>query len=388
MRKIFILAATLAICGVMAYFFINFETAPGKAEEEAHHHDDFISFSQEQCKTHGIDVCETSSGSLQQIVRAPAKIIIVADQLAHVLPKVSGIAQTAYKNLGDPVIKGELLATFESKEMAEAKSAYLTALKKEQLANDTFEREQSLFEKNLSTAQDYQTASHDNEEAAIDKELSRQKLYALGLSFSEIEQLPNESPNQLLTYELRSPITGQVIDRHLSIGEWVSNDHEAYVIANLNPVWAEIQIFPRDRRSVKKEQQVTVKSHDGHSAEGKVVYLSPVINENTHTSTAIVEIDNASGEWFPGAFAQAELVAETVPAANVVPKSAIQEIDGKPVLFVVRKDGFVVRPITTGRGDEQHQEVLDGLEKGETYAAKNTFLLKAEFQKEEAEHMD
>ena len=72
----------------------------------------------------------------------------------------------------------------------------------------------------------------------------------------------------------------------------------------------------------------------------------------------------------------------------LVPKEAIQNVDGQDVIFISEKDGFAVRPITTGRSDDRQQEVLDGLTVGETYACKNTFLLKAELKKDEAEHMD
>lgn len=387
MRKTLTLVAAIGACILVAYLFIGQDT-PVDAEEEHEHNHDFVAVTLEQCAEHGITTRKASSGTLQQVVRAPAKILIAPDQIAHVLPKVSGIVQSAYKHLGEHVAQGELLATLESKEMAEAKSAYLTALRKEQLAIQSFDREQSLFDKQITSAQDYQTVFNAKEEASIEKELTRQKLYALGLSMGEVNHLPHDSPDQLLLYELRSPIAGQVIDRHLLPGELVSTDHQAFIIANLNTVWAEISVFPKDRQYVKTAQSVAVTSHEGLSAMGIVTYLSPVINEETHTSTAIAEVNNSSGDWFPGSFAQAELVTEEIPVDNFVPRTAVQEVEGENVVFVVEKNGFAVRPITVGRSDEQCYEVLDGVNPDDVYAADNTFLLKAELQKDEAEHMD
>lgn len=388
MRKALTLIAALGACAVLAYLFISQEDIQAEAEEEHEHNHEFVAFSQEQCDAHCITLRKASAGTLEQLVRAPAKILINPDQIAHVLPKVSGIVQTGTKHLGEKVEKGELLATFESREMAEAKAAYLTALRKENLTRSSLDREQSLFDKQITSAQEYQAAANANEEAAIDTELSRQKLFALGLTSDEVENLPFSSADQLLIYELRSPIAGQVISRHLFPGEFVATDHEVYVIANLDTVWAEISVFPKDRQYVKTAQPVAVTSHEGLSSTGTVTYLSPVINEDSHTSTAIAEIDNRSGDWFPGSFAQVELITEKTPIANLVPKTAVQEVEGENVVFVVDKDGFAVHHITVGRSDEKCYEVLDGVSMDDTYAADNTFLLKAELQKDEAEHMD
>lgn len=388
MRKILTLATSLALCSVLTYVFINYETAQVEAEEEEHHHGEFVKFSPEQCKTHCITTEQASAGNLQKVVRAPAQITINSDQIAHIIPKVSGIAQKAYKNLGETVRSGEVIAILESKEMAEIKAAYLTALKKEQLASNAFEREKNLFDKSITSTQDYQQASNAKDQAAIELELTRQKLYALGFTISELDSLPLDPPTQLLTYELRSPIDGQIISRHFTPGEYVMTDHETFVVANLNHLWAEISIFPSDRQYVKKDQSVTIISNDGRSIDAKITYLSPVINENTMTSSVIAELDNSSGDWFPGSFAQAELMTEKLPVECLIPKTAVQDIDGSKVVFITDNDGFKMSPITTGRDDEEHYEILNGLENGETYAATNTFMLKAELQKEEAEHMD
>lgn len=390
MRKTLTIASALAVCAALTYLYIYTEVPSAEAEEEEHHHDEFVHFTEELCKTHGIASCPSSSGNLKRLVRAPAKITLVADQIAHVLPKVSGIVQAAYKNLGETVAAGDLLATLDSKEMAEAKSLYLSSLKKEHLLNKAFEREQSLFSKSITSDQDYQAAANARESAAIDTELARQKLYALGLDSSEVEKLSTDQPHSLLKYDLRAPIFGLVTSRHITPGEMVTSDHEVYVIANLDTVWAEISVFPRDRQYVKQGQPVSLSSHEGQSTVAKVSYLSPVIDQETLTSTAIVEIDNRDGSWLPGAFCQAEILADETPVSYLVPKTAVQEVDGKKVLFIKDQEegGFIVRPITIGRDDEQHYEVTEGLKEGETYAFQNTFLLKAELEKDEAEHMD
>lgn len=69
----------------------------------------------------------------------------------------------------------------------------------------------------------------------------------------------------------------------------------------------------------------------------------------------------------------------------IVP-SALQTLDGKPVVFVEAPGGFAPREVTLGRQGETLVEVLEGLSAGERFVSKNSFLLKAEFAKGEAEH--
>lgn len=381
------IGSTFAGCLLAAYFLWT-PSDVEIAEDDDQHHDDFLMFSKELLATNSIEIEKASSGSLKQLVRAPAQIAIISDQKVHILPKASGIAIATYKNLGENVAAGEIVAILESKEMAEAKASYLTALKKMQLASSAFQREKSLYEKNITSLQDYNNLESSKEEALIELELSRQKLHTLGLTTNAINQLPNEAPDQLRVYELHSPIAGKVIARHITPGEFVTSGHEVYVIADLSTVWAEIHVFSQDRQFVKQGQTVIITTSDGQAVQGKVSYLSPIIDPETRTSTALVEIDNQTETWLPGSFVQAEFTTNEVDVPLIVKKDAIQNIDGVDVLFVSAPDGFAVRPVTKGRIDEENCEVVSGLQPGEDYACKNTFLLKADLKKDEAEHMD
>lgn len=395
MRKKITLIATIAACALTTYVFWNLDSASNEAEEESHHHEhhhnleeELVSINPEQLASNGIEVMYASPGKLQKIVKAPAKITLCPDHVAHIFPKASGTVLKAYKNLGEFIKTDETLATLGSREMAEAKTEYLAAYNRNLLTEGTFQREKSLYEKKISASQEYHRAENAREESLIELEMSRQKLHALGLSEQEIQEIPTSPPSNLRVYEMRSPISGKIIARHATPGELVNLDHEAYVVADLNTLWTEISIFPQDRQYVKEGQHVIISTHDNQKTKATIIYLSPLIDEQTHTSTAIAKIDNRSGKWIPGTYINAELITEVINVPLMVSKEAVQNIDGTDVVFVTVKDGFSVRPITTGRFDEHHWEVISGLEPGDEYACKNTFILKAELKKDEAEHMD
>lgn len=388
MRKIVTLIATAATCALLTYWLWSPELALHDEEEEHHHHEDVVHFSDEQRLAQNIAIEKAAPGTLQEVIRAPAKIVIAADQIAHILPKTAGIAVAAHKNLGETVSANDVLATLESREMAEAKALYLTALKKEGLAASIYVREKGLYEKKLTSSQEFNTIENALESAKIDLQLAHQKLLSLGQTPQEIDQLAKGEMQDLRLYEIRTPISGQVIARHITPGELIGSDQEVYVIADLDTVWAEIYVFSQDRPHVKQGQPVTLKTNNGQTVQANVVYLSPMIDNETRTSKAIALVDNSSGIWLPGTFAQAELIAEEYAVQLMVPKEAVQTIENENTVFVATSEGFSVRPVTIGRTDEVRCEILHGLNSGEPVAVRNTFLLKAELLKEEAEHMD
>ena len=73
-------------------------------------------------------------------------------------------------------------------------------------------------------------------------------------------------------------------------------------------------------------------------------------------------------------------------------KSAVQNVDGKDVVFVATQHGqkvkFTPQPVKLGQssGDSQWIEVVNGLNQGQKYAAQGSFLLKSEMEKGEASH--
>jgi cobalt-zinc-cadmium efflux system membrane fusion protein len=99
----------------------------------------------------------------------------------------------------------------------------------------------------------------------------------------------------------------------------------------------------------------------------------------------VAQISNPTGVWHPGIFVTAEVTTDEQPARVLAPTSAIQTIDGVPIVFVRTSEGFEKRKIVLGRRDARAIEVLLGLEAGEIIAVRNTFKLKAELGKAMAE---
>ncbi len=193
-----------------------------------------------------------------------------------------------------------------------------------------------------------------------------------------------ESSETLTAYELKTLLDGTVIAKHVTRGEAVTRDSQAFVIADLRDVWLELSIYQRDLSRVKVGQRVLISSgHHLPDVEGTISYVSPVVDEDTRTARARLVVDNGAGAWRPGMFVTGRVA---VTAANVpvaVPHSALQTVEGHTLVFVQDEDGFEPRELRLGRSSTTHVEVLSGLSAGESYVAKGGFIIKAELGKSE-----
>lgn len=352
-----------------------------------HHEDNFVKLSKEQIEKLGIKIKTAGPGTLHLTLSTRGKIIVHPDKLAHIIPKVSGVAKEAYKNIGNYVKMNDVMAVLESKDIADVKAAYLSALSKFRVAGSSFEREERLFQEKISPAQDYHNAKNIFEEAEINLHLARQKLLAFGLTLDEIYNLTEQSVPDLSLYQIRTPIDGIVIMRHITKGEFIDNTATIYEVADLSTVWVEIGIYPKDLYKVKEGQIVEVVIPvENKSAQARLIFVSPIIADETITAKAVAELDNPQGFWKPGVFVKVNIATEKISLPLVIPKEAVQTSEGKDFVFIETHEGFEKHLVKLGMNDHENTEVLSGLNPGEKYAANNTFLLKAELEKSTAEH--
>ena len=196
-----------------------------------------------------------------------------------------------------------------------------------------------------------------------------------------------ESNQSLTTYELRAPFAGTIIDRQATLGEHVSEQKPAFTVANLSTVWADFAIHRRDLRRVKVGDTIILDPEDGgDKVETKITYLSPVGASDTQSAMARAIVKNDDNRLRPGLFVTGRLVLEEKPVALAIKLSALQSMDNRTVVFVRTGEKFEPREVELGQRDTESAEVLFGIEEGDVYATKNSFVIKAEIGKASAAH--
>jgi len=143
-------------------------------------------------------------------------------------------------------------------------------------------------------------------------------------------------------------------------------------------VWAELTVHLRDLAALEVGAEVTIEAqHAAAATRGRIAMLSPTVDTATRTATARVVIENDSGEWRPGVFVTGvvRVAAQSLPV--VLPRQAVETVDGQAVVFVARGDAFMPVPVETGLSDRERVEVVSGLSAGTPVVVKGAFAIKA-----------
>lgn len=196
-----------------------------------------------------------------------------------------------------------------------------------------------------------------------------------------------ESNESLQGFELRSPVAGTVVEKHLTAGAFVKEGEPVYLVSDLGTVWVDLNIPRQDSGRVRVGQTVTVVRQEGEAgATGSISYVSPVGTGPTQTLTARVVLKNDTGGWHPGLFVTATVLLEEAAVPLAVKVSALQAFRDWDVVFLRDGNAFEVRPLELGRRDSTWVEVLSGIEPGQEYVTENSFLIKADIGKSGATH--
>ena len=338
-----------------------------------------VSMTDQQLGQNNVEVLTAGPARIKSALQLIGEIRFNEDRLVHVVPRLTGVVESTAVNAGDRVKKGQVLAVISSQELANQRSELLAAQKRLALVRTTFEREKKLWEDKISAEQDYLQARNAMQEAEIAAQSAQQKLASLGTGLT--------SGGNLTRYEIRAPIDGVVVEKHISLGEAVKEDANIFFIADLSTVWAEATIYAKDLNTVKVGQKATVKAAAFESrSTGTVSYVGALVGEQTRTAKARVVLPNPQGTWRPGLPVNIELVSGEVEVPVAVSAEAIQSVRDWTVVFGRYGEYFEARPLELGRSDGKFTEVIKGINAGEQYAAKNSFLIKADLGKAGASH--
>lgn len=344
-------------------------------EDEDEH---VVELSDAQIAELGIETAQAQPGPLQRTLSLPGQIAIDADRLAHIVTRVAGVATEVRKTLGDKVTRGEVMAVVESRELADVKAAYLAAHRRLELAKARFDREKSLWDKRISSEQDFLDARQAVAEVQIELHAAEQKLHALGFSDEYVRTLPDLSDQFLTRYEIVAPFDATVIAKHITIGEALRDDSELFAIADLSTVWVQLDVHQQDLPYIEEGQEALVTVGAGvPQASGQISYIGPIASEDTRTVLARVVLPNIGGQYRPGLFVTAEIFAEAATVDVLVPRQAVQSLEGQPCVFVPSEHGFEARFVSLGRSSRGAVEITSGLAAGEPFVTQGAFELKA-----------
>jgi cobalt-zinc-cadmium efflux system membrane fusion protein len=354
------------------------EEAHGEGHDGGHADEVSLTLAQLQPRTAAV-----SRADIDLELTLTAEVSLDEEKLAHVHPRVPGIAVRVLKALGDSVRKGDALAVIESQDLAEAVAEYLAARESLALAEATYRREEGLWKKKVTSEQEYLGARAALTEAGIELRSAEQALHALGLSDREIDRIAEHPGESSSRYPITAPLDGTVIEKHLTQGELVGEE-EVFTVADLDTVWLLANVHEKDMGRVREGQSASVvtQAHPDRRFEGKVTWIAATIDEESRTLKIRVELDNRERLLRPGMFARVHVAAERKEGVLTVPPSAVLTDKDETFVFVEGQRGhYERRDVRVGVRAADAVEVLEGLQEGEKVVTSGGFLLESELAK-------
>ena len=334
-------------------------------------------------KKSGVAVAVAQKVRLRGAVTATGKVEVNADRIAHVSPRISGKIVSVRAGLGDHAGAGQVLAALDSVEMGEALNRYQRSRARLPLAENNLKRIKALVEQKIAARKDILTAETEYQTALADFRADEERLLLYGLDRRDLAGLDGRR----VLLPVRSPIVGTVTEKHAIVGELADPSRSLYTVADLSTVWVMVDINEKDLARIRKGQPAAVKvgAFPELTFRGRIAHIADLVNDATRTVKARVEVQNPERKLKPEMFATVELaLSEAAPPVLAVPEEAIQELDGRKILFVTA-DGkeFRLREIRTGPASGGMAEIVSGLVEGERYAVRGGFVLKSELKKSE-----
>ncbi|HYE94084.1 MAG TPA: efflux RND transporter periplasmic adaptor subunit [Terriglobales bacterium] len=351
-------------------------TAPKRAGDEESIE---VSLAREALARAGIKVGAVRTETLRTALTMPGTVTSNAYRETKVNTLVGGVVRQVHAELGASVRRGDALAVVFSAELADAQMKYLSMQAMLTADHQKLQRTEKLLALGAVSRQELDEitavhAAHETEVAA-----ARQRLLVLGVSSEQVGRL-REASHVVSDVTVRAPANGVVLARSVNPGQVVAMGQELFVVADLSSVWVIADVYEKDFGAVRvgSEASVFVPAAPDVPRSGRVAYVDPRVDPATRTAKARVEVPNP-GDLKLGMFVNIAVAAAPRPAL-VVPRSAVQMIGERPVVYVAldEEGRFVERSVRLGATVGEAVAVTEGLSANDRVVVEGSFFVRAE----------
>jgi len=298
-----------------------------------------------------VAVAMATRGAIASYYNATATL--EAEKQAEVLARVEGVVKQLYCEEGHLVKAGAPLLQIDNDEyqlrlkQAEANTANLRS---------RFERIEMMMAEELGTEEEFQAAKSELATAEAEEGMAR-----LNVSYTTVT----------------APFSGKVTSRLVDLGQNVSIGTPLFVLADFNPLLARVYVPSKEFKKLQADQSVTlILDSNQQRMQGRIKLISPVIDPTSGTIKITVEIPEYPPNTRPGDFTEVQIVTERRNDTLLVPRIAVLSDRGEDVVYVAAGGTAERRVVEVGFMDNDHAEILSGVENGEQIVVKGQRSLK------------
>lgn len=364
----------------------NAQKEEGESQAESAKKSNLVEMSVSAQQHIGMVVAPAALTQLNEYLRTTGTVQPVDSKVGVVGPLARGRIVEVRAKIGDRVEAGHTLAVFDNIEAGELLSqeqsarADLERLKAQLIpATRQAERSRCLADIGAGAEKDFELSKAEKEgiEANVRSQQAlidgiRQRLRRFGIA--------DDSPRGTFLTALKAPFSGVVTKAQASPGDVVEAGREVFTIADLSRVWVQAEVYEKDLGRIRIGQSafITVDTYPNQSFEGKVAYISDVLDPQTRTARVRCELPNRDLGLKTDMFANIELPTKFSKQAVAVPAGALQDVEGRNVVFIRRSQTqFEKREVDKGVTVNNQTEIVSGLKPGEAVVTQGAFHLKS-----------
>jgi len=306
----------------------------------------------------GLQTALVQHRMIRRELLAVARVDEPETQLASISARIGGRIDKLHVDFtGQPVRRGQPMAEIYSPEILSSAQEYKLALENS---------------KRLASSVESQAISGADELISA----SRRRLELWGLTSQQIDTIATtDKPQVDLT--IYSPASGIVTERKVTQGQYVNAGDALYTLTDLSRVWVKADIYETDLPQVHVGQtvEITSESYPSLRLQGQVGFLEPMVNAQTHTTAARIEVSNPGMRLRPGMFVQVRF-AVSGQHSLAVPRSAVVDTGVHKLVYLAEGNGvFESREVQLGPVADDYYPVSSGLREGDRIVTEGNFML-------------
>ena len=341
-----------------------------------------VPLSPEAAARAGVVVVPVTSEAATDAIRLPGVVEPNAYRQVVVTPLVAGRLTRMAAALGDRVRRGQILAEIYSPELAEAQTKYVAARAMLEAHDRELQRTDRLAAIGAASRQEVERIHAEHAAQTAEVQSARSRLELLGVPAAALDTLA-AGGEIAATTRVAAPADGVITERQANVGLNVDPSTKLVTIVDLSSVWVVADVYEQDFARVRAGQTVaiTTTAYPGRRLDGRISYIDPQVNTGTRTARVRVEVANPRQELRLGMYAEVLVSGGEAGPVIVVPRSAVQHVGNRTVVYVANPDApghFIERDVRLGEPSGEQVVVLSGLRPGEHVVTKGSFALRAE----------
>ena len=326
-----------------------------------------------------IHLLTVAPATYQTSITTTAVVDFDHDRSTPVLAPFSGPVTRVMVTLGDHVAAGQALAMVSSPDFTTAVGAYRKALITATAADAVAANDRFLYAHQAISQRENADAQATAVSADADRSAGLQGLVALHVDPKTIAALRAGKPPALAEGVIRAPIAGTVVEKSIGPGQTLSaGTSPCFTIADTSRMWVMAQVFSGEITRVHAGDDATVDTGDGGAPlAGKVTNVGPVVDPDTRSVTARVQVDNPEGLLKQQMYVQVHIRSSKQSQGLLLPVSAVLRNDENlPYVYVLAADGsYARRSVTLGTRIDDRYVIQQGIHPGDRVVVDGSIFL-------------